>query len=111
MISKFLRQVRREGRGELAPSEVKVPRQRISNWVGRPGEVVVARDVAVEALVDAEKAKQVCRDFLRRRAPLALPEEGVEVVRLAEDGAFADVERLGDCLEVQERARQLEVRV
>ena len=57
--------------------------------------------VAVETLMRAEHAQKVRRDFVRRGAPLSLPEEGVEVVSLAERGAFLDVERLSQYLEME----------
>ena len=96
---------------ELTQRKVEVARQGIGHRVGRPGDVVVTRHISVEALVRTEHAEEVRGDLVRRGAPLPLPEEGVEVVRLAERGALPDIERLGKGLEMEQAASQLQVRV
>ena len=90
-----------EGRHELAPGKVEVAREGVGHRVGGSRDVVVARHVAVEALVRTEHAQEVRGDLVRRGAPLPLPEQGVEVVGLAECSAFPDVKRLGKSLEME----------
>ena len=50
------------------------------------------------ALVDSEETEQMSRHLICSGAALPLPEQRVEVVSLAQDGAFADIEGLGEGL-------------
>ena len=67
------------------------------------------RDVAVEPLVNAEQPEQVRRDVVGRRATIPLPEQGAQVVCLAEDRALSDVKTLRKGLQMQETSCQLEI--
>ena len=51
-------------------------------------------DISVITLVDAKQAEEVRWDLVRGGAGLALLEQGVQVVRLAEDCALTDVKTL-----------------
>lgn len=68
-------------------------------------------DVMVKTLEDADRAQQVWRHLVGGCAALALPEEAVQVVRLAEDGPLLDVETPGQCSQVQESPCQLEIQI
>jgi len=63
------------------------------------------------SLMNAEQSQEVRRDLLGGRTGAALPKQRVEIIRLAEQRAFARVEALRNGLEVQQAARQLEVGV
>ena len=74
---------------------MEVTRECISDVVGQACNVIKAWDVSVVALVDAKQPEKVCRRGVGSRAPLALPECGVEVVAFAQDCTLACVKSLG----------------
>ena len=90
---------------------MKVTRESICDGVGGAREVVIARHVAVVALVNTKQAEKMGRHLPGGGAAFALPEEGVEVVGFTDDGTLSDVETLGDGFQVQEGTRQFEIRV
>ncbi len=65
----------------------------------------------MEMLVHTKQAQELCRGLVRRGAPLPLPEQGVEVVGLAERGSFPDVKCLGQSLKMEQATSQLRVGV
>ena len=77
--------------------------------VGQARNVVETRDVSVVTLVHAEQAEEVRGRGVAGGTALPLPERRIEVVALAQDGALADVERLGNRLKVDEASRKLKV--
>ena len=90
---------------------MEVPGQGISHQVRLSREVVEARDVAVETLVDSKKAKQEGGHRVCGRVALPLPEGSIQVVASAQDRPLADVKRLGEAIEVHQTPRHLQVRV
>ena len=61
------------------------------------------------SLVDIKETQKIHRWRVRGGASLLLPKGCVEVVALADDGAFAGVERLGKGFEVDEAAGEFQV--
>ena len=90
---------------------MKVPGQSVGNVVGQARNVVKARDVSVVPLVHAEQAEEVRGRGVAGGTALPLPERRIQVVALAQDGALADVEQLGNRLKVDEAPRKLKVGV
>ena len=60
----------------------------------------MTRHVSVVSLVDAKQAEEVVWAILSGGTAFALPEQGGEVVSLAEECTFSDVEGLGNGLQV-----------
>ena len=61
--------------------------------------------------MDTKQAQQVGWHLVGGAAALPLPEQCVQIVRLAQYGSLADIEGLADGLEVQEASCQLQIRV
>ena len=55
--------------------------------------------------MDPEEAKQVGWHLVSGGAALPFPKERVEVVRLAQDSALPDIERLAEGLQVNQTSR------
>ena len=90
---------------------MKVAGACISHRVGEPWLVIVPRHVAVETLVDPKEAEQVGWHLVSGGAALPFPKESVEVVRLAQDSALPDIERLAEGLQVNQTSCELQIRV
>ena len=67
------------------------------------------RDISVEALMDSKEPQQMSGDLFSSSAALSLPKQGIEVVCFAENRTFANVERLGQRLQMQQSTRQLQI--
>ena len=99
------------GAYELAPCEAKVAGESVCNGIRGACKVVMAWDVAVEALVDSKQSQQVRRDLVCRGAARSLPEEGVKVVCLAQDRALVDVKCLCEGFQMEQPPCKFQVRV
>jgi hypothetical protein len=86
---------------------VKISREGICNVVGEASNVVETRDVTVVTLVNAKQSEEISWRRVGSGAAFALPKSGVEVVALADNGAFARVKGLGDGLKVNESPGEL----
>ena len=62
----------------------------------------MAGNVAMEPLVKAEEAEKVVWALGGGSTAFSLPVQGCEVICLAENGTLANVEGLGDGLEMEE---------
>ena len=67
----------------------------VGNRITWTGDVIVSRHILVLSLMDAELAEEVSRGFVGGCASFLLPIKSSKIVRFAENGAFAYVERLG----------------
>ena len=88
----------------MSPGHIKFAREGIGNVVGGSRNVVEAWDVAVETLMNAKKPQQVSRGLVGGGATFSFPEGGTKVVAFGEDCPLADVEAVGDGVEVKETA-------
>ena len=61
----------------------------------------------MDTLMHSEEAQKVRRRFVGCGAAFPLPEGGAEVVTFGEHCSFADVETLGDGVEVKEATGEL----
>jgi hypothetical protein len=73
------------------------------------GNIVKARNVAMNALVDSKQAEEVCRWCQGRCAAFAFPKGCAEVVSLGKNRAFGNVKAVGDGVEVNEPPGKFEV--
>lgn len=86
-------------------------RCRVCHQVDDPREEAIARHVTVVALVEGLESQEVrSRTSGRRGAPLLPPHSG-GVVRECVDSAFADLERVGQYVQVGQGRGQFEVAV
>ena len=84
----------REGEDYTFPGFVEILQQRFGNWIGGARQVVVPSNVLVEALMNSAEPQQAGRDLVGGGASFVLPKESIEVVGIAEQRPFSDVEGL-----------------
>jgi hypothetical protein len=83
----------------------------VSHGVGWARNVVVAPEEAVERLVEAINAKEVCSRRVRADGALGAPADCGSIVVEHRDGAFTKIDILCKDILMGNNARQLEVTV